>query len=110
MDVAAARALTSTGVESTPRSACDLGYKVVLVVDAMTDRDAGAHRHNIEKTLPRLGETGTSGNVLKLLRGLCKVFQAQAAVGRCILASIQPSQRSNPAPVVAEVRMISSPG
>jgi hypothetical protein len=39
------------------------------VVDAMTDRDAGAHRHSVEKTSPRPGETDTSGNVLKLLRG-----------------------------------------
>ena len=31
---------TSAGVESTARSAVDLGYNVVLVVDTMTDRDA----------------------------------------------------------------------
>ena len=36
---------TSVGVESTARSAYDLGYNVTLVVDAMTDRDADAHRH-----------------------------------------------------------------
>jgi nicotinamidase-related amidase len=34
---------TSLGVELTARSAYDLGYNVVLVVDAMTDRDADAH-------------------------------------------------------------------
>lgn len=34
---------TSTGVESTARSAHDYGYNVALVVDAMTDRDANAH-------------------------------------------------------------------
>jgi predicted lysophospholipase L1 biosynthesis ABC-type transport system permease subunit len=39
----------------------------VLVVDAMTDRDAHAHRHCIEKIFPRLGETDTTTNVLKLL-------------------------------------------
>jgi hypothetical protein len=38
---------TSSGVESTPRSAYDLGYNVTLVVDAMTDRDAHAHRHSV---------------------------------------------------------------
>jgi nicotinamidase-related amidase len=58
---------TSIGVESTARSAYDHGYNVVLVVDAMTDRDADAHRHSIEKIFPRLGETGTAENVLKLL-------------------------------------------
>ncbi len=58
---------TSAGVESTARSAYDLGYNVALVVDAMTDRDADAHRHCIEKTFPRLAETATTDDVLKLL-------------------------------------------
>jgi len=59
---------TSVGVESTARSAYDHGYNVVLVVDAMTDRDADAHRHSIEKIFPRLGETETTENVLKMLK------------------------------------------
>ena len=59
---------TSIGVESTARSAYDLGYNVALVTDAMTDRDAGAHRHSVEKIFPRLGETDTAENVLKLVR------------------------------------------
>lgn len=58
---------TSLGVESTARSAYDYGYNVVLVVDAMTDRDADAHRHSVEEIFPRLGETDTTDNVLKLL-------------------------------------------
>jgi len=48
---------TSIGVESTARSAYDLGYNVTLVVDAMTDRDPDAHRLSIEKIFPRLAET-----------------------------------------------------
>jgi nicotinamidase-related amidase len=60
---------TSVGVESTARSAYDLGYNVVLVVDAMTDRDADNHRHSVEKIFPRMGETDTTENVLQLLRG-----------------------------------------
>jgi nicotinamidase-related amidase len=59
---------TSVGVESTARSAYDLGYNVVLVTDAMTDRDPNAHRHTIEKIFPRLGETCTTDDTLKLLR------------------------------------------
>jgi nicotinamidase-related amidase len=59
---------TSGGVESTARSAYDLGYNVALVVDAMTDRDADAHRHSVEKIFPRLGETDTTANVLKRLK------------------------------------------
>jgi nicotinamidase-related amidase len=57
---------TSSGVESTARSAYDYGYHVVLVVDAMTDRSANAHRHSVEEIFPRLGETDTTENVLKL--------------------------------------------
>jgi nicotinamidase-related amidase len=60
---------TSSGVEATARSAYDQGYNVVLVVDAITDRNADAHRHSVEKIFPKLGETGTTDNVLKLLRG-----------------------------------------
>jgi nicotinamidase-related amidase len=58
---------TSIGVESTARSAYDLGYNVTLVVDAMTDRDADAHRHSVEKIFPRLGEIAKTDDVLKLL-------------------------------------------
>ncbi|MCU1311178.1 MAG: isochorismatase hydrolase [Candidatus Angelobacter sp.] len=60
---------TSIGVESTARSAYDYGYNIALVVDAMTDRDADAHRNSVEKIFPRLGETDTTENALKLLRG-----------------------------------------
>jgi nicotinamidase-related amidase len=59
---------TTAGVESTARSAYDFGYNVVFVVDAMTDGDADAHRHAIEKTFPRFGETETTENVLKQLK------------------------------------------
>ena len=59
---------TSAGVEATARSAYDHGYNVVLIVDAMTDRDADAHRHSVEKIFPRLGETDPTDNLLKLLK------------------------------------------
>ena len=58
---------TSGGVESTVRSAYDYGYNVVAVLDAMTDRDADAHRNSVERTFPRLGETDTTDNVLKAI-------------------------------------------
>lgn len=60
---------TSVGVEATARSAYDHGYHVVLVTDAMTDRDAESHRHSVEKIFPRIGETETTENVLTQLRG-----------------------------------------
>src|SRR5580692_5707025 len=59
---------TTAGVESTARSAYDYGYNVVFVVDAMTDRDADAHRYSLEKIFPRLGETDTTANVLARLK------------------------------------------
>ncbi len=58
---------TSVGVESSARSAYDLGYNVVLVTDAVTDRDADAHRHSVERIFPRMGETDTTAKVLQLL-------------------------------------------
>jgi nicotinamidase-related amidase len=61
---------TSAGVESTARSAYDLGYNVVLVVDAMTDMDADAHRHCVENIFPRFGETATTDDVLKALKAI----------------------------------------
>jgi len=40
---------------------------VVLVVGAMTDRDAETHRHSVEKTFPRMGETTTTENVVRMM-------------------------------------------
>jgi len=40
---------------------------LVYVVDAVTDRDADAHRHCVEKVFPRISETDTTDSVLKLL-------------------------------------------
>ena len=59
---------TSIGVESTARSAYDLGYNVAFVVDAMTDRDADAHRNSVEKIFLRMGEIANTSDVLKLLK------------------------------------------
>lgn len=58
---------TQAGVESTARSAHEHGYHVVLVTDAMTSSDAVAHDHTIERIFPRIGETGTTDEVLELL-------------------------------------------
>jgi nicotinamidase-related amidase len=58
---------TTAGVEATARSAYDYGYNVALVVDAMTDLSDDAHRHSVEKVFPRIGETTTTSDLLKLL-------------------------------------------
>jgi isochorismate hydrolase len=39
----------------------------VLVVDAMTDRDADQHKHSVEKSFPRIGETTTTEELEKML-------------------------------------------
>jgi nicotinamidase-related amidase len=59
---------TTAGVESTARSAYDLGYNVVFATDAMTDLSAENHAHAIEKILPRLGELDTTAAILAKLK------------------------------------------
>ncbi|MCA7883945.1 isochorismatase family protein [Burkholderia contaminans] len=58
---------TSIGVESTARHAHELGYNVTLAVDAMTDLNADAHANSVERLFPRLGETGTTQDIVALL-------------------------------------------
>ncbi|MDO8188783.1 isochorismatase family protein [Conexibacter sp. JD483] len=58
---------TSAGVESTARFAHEHGYHVALVTDAMTDRDIALHDHSVQRVFPRLGETGTTEELLALL-------------------------------------------
>jgi nicotinamidase-related amidase len=54
---------TGIGVESTARAAYDLGYNVVFVTDAMTDRDAEVHQWCVDKVFPRMGERATTEEV-----------------------------------------------
>jgi nicotinamidase-related amidase len=58
---------TSFGVESTARNAHELGFNVTLAVDAMTDMSADAHTNSITRIFPRLGETGTTQEIIDLL-------------------------------------------
>ncbi len=59
---------TSIGVESTARQAYELGFNVVLAVDAITDFSADAHAHSVARIFPRLGETGTTEEIIDLLK------------------------------------------
>jgi nicotinamidase-related amidase len=59
---------TSIGVESTARSAHELGYNVVLVADAMSDVDPETHSNSIDRVFPRLGEVTSHAEVLKSLK------------------------------------------
>jgi nicotinamidase-related amidase len=58
---------TGTGVESTARQAYEQGFNVTLAVDAMTDMRLEAHDHSIAHVFPRLGETGTTREIIDLL-------------------------------------------
>ncbi|MFD8913210.1 hydrolase [Streptomyces sp. NPDC059575] len=58
---------TSIGVESTARDAYAAGYNVTLATDAMSDADAEAHANSVERVFPRLGENGTTAEILELL-------------------------------------------
>jgi nicotinamidase-related amidase len=58
---------TSIGVESTARHAHEMGFHVTLAVDAMIDMNPDAHLNSITRIFPRLGETGTTQEIIDLL-------------------------------------------
>jgi nicotinamidase-related amidase len=58
---------TSIGVESTARQAFEHGLNVTLAVDAMTDTNREAHENSVTRIFPRLGETGTTDEIIELL-------------------------------------------
>lgn len=58
---------TSIGVEGTARAASELGYNITLATDAMTDRVEAAHHHSIQNIFSRLGETGTTKEIIEIL-------------------------------------------
>jgi nicotinamidase-related amidase len=58
---------TSIGVESTARHAHELGFNVVVAIDAVTDMNADAHLNSITRIFPRLGETATTPEIIGLL-------------------------------------------
>jgi nicotinamidase-related amidase len=58
---------TSMGVESTARHAHELGFNVTLALDAMTDLSLEAHDNSAARIFPRLGETGSTQEIVDLL-------------------------------------------
>jgi nicotinamidase-related amidase len=58
---------TATGVEATARQAFEGGFNVALALDAMTDPSAEAHQYSVDNVFPRLGETGTTDEIMALL-------------------------------------------
>jgi len=58
---------TGAGVESTARQAYEAGFNVTFATDAMTDVRPEAHEYSLKHVFPRLGETGSTRDVLDLL-------------------------------------------
>jgi nicotinamidase-related amidase len=58
---------TGTGVEATARQAYEAGFNVTLAIDAMIDPRPEAHDYSLRNVFPRLGETGTSQEIIDLL-------------------------------------------
>lgn len=58
---------TSNGVEVTARQAFELGFNVTLAIDAMTDMRPEAHAYCLAQVFPRIGETGTTDEIIALI-------------------------------------------
>jgi len=58
---------TGTGVEATARQAHEHGFNVTLAIDAMTDARPEAHEYSIAQVFPRIGETGTTEQIIQQL-------------------------------------------
>lgn len=58
---------TSIGVESTARDAWERSYNLTFAEDAMTDMNADAHARALSIIFPRIGEIGTTDEILAKL-------------------------------------------
>jgi nicotinamidase-related amidase len=58
---------TSIGVEGTARAASELGFNISFATDGMTDRLLAAHNNSIQNIFPRMGELGTTEEILSQL-------------------------------------------
>ena len=59
---------TSFGVESTARSAYDLGYNVIVATDAITDLRVESHEGSVARVFPVLAQTATVEEIVAALR------------------------------------------
>ncbi|MGC1547091.1 MAG: hydrolase [Rhodanobacter sp.] len=58
---------TNIGVESTARTAWELGYALILAEDAMSGASAENHRFAVENIFPRLGRVRSTEAILTAL-------------------------------------------
>lgn len=70
---------TSVGVEATARQAYEQGFNVTLAIDAMTDTREEAHQYSIGRVFPRIGETGTTKEIISLLESSFEERSSQEA-------------------------------
>ena len=54
-------------MEGTARAASEFGYNISFATDAMTDVQEEAHQRSIEYIFPRMGETGTTKELIEML-------------------------------------------
>lgn len=60
---------TSIGVESTARQAYEAGFNIAFATDAVADLVPEAQVHSLTRIFPRLGETGSTQDIVRLLEG-----------------------------------------
>jgi len=65
---------TSKGVEATARTAEELGYNISFATDAMADTVTEVHLNSLHHIFPRLGEQGTTDDIIEKLS--CRVDNA----------------------------------
>jgi len=58
---------TSVGVEGTARAAVEHAYNITFVTDAMSDMVEDAHNNSLKNIFPRIGELGTTAEVIAKL-------------------------------------------
>jgi nicotinamidase-related amidase len=58
---------TSIGVESTARDAFERAYNLTFAIDAMTDMNPDAHERAVNIIFPRIGEVGTTAEIVATL-------------------------------------------
>ena len=58
---------TNIGVESTARTAWELGYALVFAEDAMSAQSAEQHAFSVDNILPRLGRVRSTAQILEAL-------------------------------------------
>ena len=59
--------VTSGGVEASARQVYEQGFNVTLAIDAMTDIREEAHDYSVRNVFSRLGETGSTKEIISLL-------------------------------------------